>query len=99
MEKKLKIGFIGQGYVGKNYADNFQGRGYDVVRYDISPAYVSNREKIKDCDIVLIAVPTPTLPGKGFDDSILVDVLKIVGDGKCAVIKSTMKIGTTEKLQ
>lgn len=99
MEKSFKIGFIGQGYVGKNYADNFEERGYEIVRYDISPAYISNKEKIKDCDIVLIAVPTPTLPAKGFDDSILIDVLKFVGNGKCAVIKSTMKAGTTEKLQ
>ncbi len=29
----MKIGFIGQGWIGKNYADDFEHRGYRVVRY------------------------------------------------------------------
>ena len=30
----MKIGFIGQGWIGKNYADDFDARGYAVVRGD-----------------------------------------------------------------
>ena len=96
--KKLLCGFIGQGFIGKNYADDFEQRGYDVVRYAREEPYVKNKDKIKDCDIVFIAVPTPTIP-EGFDDSILQDVLKLVGEGKTAVIKSTIIPGTTKKLQ
>lgn len=94
----MKIGFIGQGWIGKNYADNFEDRGYDIVRYGMEKEYVGNKEKIKDCDIVFIAVPTPTTP-EGFDYSIVESVLPLVGEGKVAVVKSTILPGTTEQLQ
>ena len=97
MEENLTIGFIGQGFVGKNYADDFEERGHNIVRYDIE-SYKENKDKIKDCDITLIAVPTPTTP-EGFDYSIIDDVLNLIGDNKIAVIKSTIKLGTTKKLQ
>jgi len=93
-----KIGFIGQGWIGKNYADNFEDRDYEVVRYGLEKAYVNNKKKIKDCDIVFIAVPTPSTP-KGFDSSILKQATRLVGEGKIAVIKSTLLPGTTEEIQ
>jgi predicted dinucleotide-binding enzyme len=31
--KKPLIGFIGQGFIGKNYANDFEKRGYEVIRY------------------------------------------------------------------
>lgn len=97
MEKKL-IGFIGQGWIGKSYADDFEERGYQVIRYSIDEPYINNEKKIADCDIVFIAVPTPTTP-TGFDDSIIRKVIKLVGRGKIAVIKSTILPGTTESIQ
>jgi len=96
--KKPLIGFIGQGWIGKAYADNFEERGYQVVRYALEKQYVKNKDKIKQCDIVFIAVWTPTTP-KGFDISIIESVLPIVGDGKTAVLKSTILPGTTTELQ
>ena len=97
MKKDLLIGFIGQGFIGKNMADDFQDRGFKVVRYS-KEKYKENKEKIKDCDFVFIAVPTPSTP-KGFDDSILRSTLDLVGKGKTAIIKSTIKVGSTEKYQ
>ena len=97
MSKNPKIGFIGQGFIGKNYADDFETRGYDIVRYDIN-GYEAGKDKIKDCDIVLIAVPTPTTVN-GFDDSIIQEVLALIGKDKIAVIKSTLQVGTTIKMQ
>ena len=94
----MKIGFIGQGWIGKNYANDFEARGYDVVRYALEEPYRSNKELIKTCEIVFIAVPTPTTP-EGFDDSAIRTVLPLVGRGKIAVIKSTILPGTTETLQ
>ena len=96
--KNMTIGFIGQGFIGKNYADDFERRGLSVVRYALEPQYAANKEKIAQCDIVFIAVPTPTTP-QGFDDSILRTVLSLVGAGKTAVIKSTTYPGTVKKLQ
>lgn len=94
-----KIGFIGQGWVGKNYADDFERRGFDIVRYSIEEKYVGNKDKIKECDIVFIAVPTPSTPDNGFNDSILKGTLKLIGDKKIAVIKSTISLGMTEAIQ
>jgi len=93
----MKIGFIGQGFIGKNYADDFEARGFDVVRYSTEEPYVANKDRIAECDIVFIAVPTPTTP-EGFDDSIVRKVLKLVGKGKTAVIKSTVIPGSMEAI-
>jgi nucleotide sugar dehydrogenase len=95
---KKKIGFIGQGWIGKHYADDFENRGYSVVRYAREKKYRDNQEKIKECDIVFIAVPTPTTAER-FDDSIVREVVSFVGDGKTAVIKSTILPGTTVSIQ
>lgn len=95
---KPLIGFIGQGWIGKAYADNFEHRGYEVVRYALEKPYVQNKDRIKDCDIVFIAVWTPTTP-RGFDTSVIESVLPLVGKGKTAVIKSTVLPGTTAELQ
>jgi UDP-glucose 6-dehydrogenase len=96
--KKPTIGFIGQGYIGKNYADDYERRGYEVVRYSLEPAFVGNKEKIRGCDIVFIAVWTPTTP-KGFDISIVQSVLPLIKKGGIAVIKSTIVPGSTVALQ
>ncbi len=95
---KPLIGFIGQGYIGKNYADDFEKRGFKTVRYALEEPHISNKEKIAGCDIVIIAVPTPTTP-KGFDDSIVRKSIALVGKGKIAIIKSTILPGTTRTLQ
>lgn len=94
----MTIGFIGQGFIGKAYADDYDARGFSTVRYAKEEPYAANKERIRDCDIVLIAVPTPTTPN-GFDASIVEEVLGLVGKGKIAVIKSTLLPGTSEKLQ
>ena len=96
--KKPIIGFIGQGYIGKNYADDFEKRGYAVVRYALEEPYISNKDAIKECDVVFIAVPAPTTP-KGFDDSIVRSAIKLLGKGHVAVIKSTLLPGTMESIQ
>ena len=96
--KKYTIGFIGQGWVGRNCADDFENRGYPVVRYALEQPYVENKDRIKECDMVFIAVPTPTVDGK-YDDSILRSVVKLVGKGKSVIIKSTVVPGATESIQ
>jgi len=104
-KKKPLIGVIGQGFVGGSYSDDFEKRGYTVVRYALEEPYVQNKDAIADCDFVFIAVPTPTIPSttKGgsptFDASILKKTLAHVGKGKSAVIKSTITLGTTKALQ
>jgi len=96
--EKPTVGFIGQGFIGKNYADELEGRGYTVVRFALEEPYRQNKHKIKNCDIVFIAVPTPTTP-KGFSDTIVREAVSLVGEGKVAVIKSTMLPGMTMEIQ
>lgn len=97
-ETRPTVGYVGQGFIGKNYADELEGRGYTVVRYALEEPYRQNKDKIQHCDIVFIAVPTPTTP-TGFDDSIVRQAVSLVGDGKVAVIKSTMLPGQTMSIQ
>lgn len=92
------LGFIGQGFIGKNYADDFERRGFVVVRFSLEEPYIKNRDQIGKCDIVFIAVPTPTTPS-GFDDRIVREAVKLVGLGKTAIIKSTVLPGVTESIQ
>jgi nucleotide sugar dehydrogenase len=94
----MTIGFIGQGFIGKHMADDFVARGYEVVRYALELEYRENKERIKSCDIVFIAVPTPTLP-TGFDMTAIESALSLIGTGKTAVIKSTLLPGATKRLQ
>jgi UDPglucose 6-dehydrogenase len=98
MNNKLNIGFIGQGWVGKNYADNFENRGYKIVRFGLEPIFHTNKDLIKKCQVVFIAVPTPTTVS-GFDSSIVDSVIHLVDEGGIVVIKSTMSIGESRKIQ
>lgn len=95
---KEKIGFIGQGFIGQNMADDFVERGYQVVRYAKEEPYKNNLGELKKCQLVFIAVPTPTKP-TGFDSSILEEVLGLLEAGTKVVIKSTILPGTTTRLQ
>lgn len=98
MKNMPKIGFVGQGWLGKHYADLFDVMGYTVVRYSKEEPHTKNKEKIAECDIVFICVPTPSTKD-GFDDSIVHEAVALVGKGKTAVIKSTILPGTTRAIQ
>lgn len=95
---KPTIGFIWQGWIWKNYADEFEERGYKVVRYGLEEEYVNNKDGILNCSIVFIAVPTPTTI-KWFDISIVKSCLELINPWSSVVIKSTLIPGTTEILQ
>lgn len=105
----MKIGFIGQGFIGKNYADDFERRGQTIVRYGLQSEYIGNKEKISECDLVLIAVPAPTLPTTElrddghpkvrFEDTHIREGVGLTKPGAIVVIKSTMPPGTTLSIQ
>lgn len=92
------IGFIGQGFIGKSYADFLEESGHAVIRYSLEPAYEKNRDAIRTANTVFIAVPTPTTP-EGVSVSIVESVLPLTKEGATVVIKSTVPPGTTELLQ
>ena len=70
----MNIGFIGQGFIGKNMANDFEQRGYPVARYDIGE-YRANLPQVQQSDVVFVAVPTPTIDRK-FSGDILLDAVK-----------------------
>jgi UDPglucose 6-dehydrogenase len=92
------IGFIGQGWIGKHYADDFEARLYEIVRYSLEEPYIQNKEAINQCDIVFVAVPTPTTPD-GYSYAPVENALQNVKKGATVVVKSTLAPGTTQKLQ
>ncbi len=61
--KKPSIGFIGQGFVGKAYADDFENRGFTTVRYSLEEPYRANKEK-------MIATKTTIVNSKGINISL-----------------------------
>jgi len=95
--QKARIGFIGQGFIGKNYADDFERRGLSVIRYAQETQYIGNKEAIAECNIVFIAVPTPTTP-TGFNLSIVESVIPYTKVGATVVVKSTISPGSTKHL-
>lgn len=100
LPQKTKIGCIGQGWVGRHIADEFEARGFAVARYAKETPYNSeeNKKQIAQCDVVFIAVPTPTT-SNGMSDSIVRSVIPYVGKGKIAVIKSSVLPGMTDAIQ
>jgi len=106
---KPTIGFIGQGFIGKSYADDFERRGYNVVRYALGPEYAANKEKLQECDVVLIAVNAATvpagstrddgLPAVRYDDTNVRSTPALARPGAIVVIKSTLPPGMTESIQ
>ena len=104
-----KIGFIGQGFIGKSYSDDFEARGFEVVRYSLDPEYINNKDLLKECETVFIAVnaatkPSGTLRDDGhpktfFDDSNIKSCIPLTAVGTVIVIKSTLPPGKTIEIQ
>ncbi len=93
----MKIGVIGQGFVGGAYSDALEKQGCELVRYSLEAQYKGNKEKIKDCDTVFIAVPTPTIE-REFVTTVIEEAIVLTKPGAVVVVKSTVIPGTTRKL-
>jgi UDP-N-acetyl-D-glucosamine dehydrogenase len=93
----MRIGVIGQGYVGKTFSERAIISGHNVIGIDNNLRKISNNKNSKypifadygpvsECEIIVIAVPTPLDSGGKPDLSILTKV--------CMDIKSVLKPGT-----
>lgn len=94
--KKSKVAILGYGYVGKAYHKVFPDAYiYDYHAKDLKAEY----ERVNECDLAIICVPTPTSDdGLSCDTSIVEEILEWL-ETPLILIKSTVKPGTTEKLQ
>ena len=95
----MNIGIVGYGFVGRRLADLF-GCVHKVTIYDKAlPGYssASQREALNSCDVVFVAVPTPTGPdGLSCDLTQVHETLSWIKVPTC--IKSTVPPGTTESV-
>lgn len=107
MEKDVKyynsIGVIGHlGMVGGTTYRYFQELGYEVNGFDVAMEGDKDEaeKKVHNSDLIFICVPTPFDWDKGgFDGSIVAGVVSGLPEGAVAVIKSTIPVGTIDRLQ
>jgi len=90
MGRFLRIGVIGQGFLGGNLSDVLEARGFSVIRYSLELEYRINLWKIKRAQVVFVCVPTPTTKD-GFDCSIVESVIKATRGDAVVVIRSTVE--------
>jgi len=97
----MKIGIVGNGFVGnaiyQNFKDKVECKVYDVR---IHRCYDSIEDVVK-CDIVFVCLPTPMLENGECDLSYVLEFfrnVKTTNGNTIFVIKSTVPIGTTKKV-
>jgi UDP-glucose 6-dehydrogenase len=91
----LRVGVIGQGYIGGNLSKWLEIKGVDVVRHSLSD---DHSKEIGECDLVFVAVPAGTEFGSSFNDRVIMDVLGLVKAGSVVVIKSTVPEWVLKKI-
>ena len=100
----MKIGIVGQGYVGTAVKTVFE-KHYDVETYDLDrdKCSVDYLEDIVELsNIIFVCVPTPMKKDGSCDTSIVEGVVNEIDDvditDKIVAIKSTIPPGTTNRL-
>lgn len=94
MENKKGVAIIGFGKVGQSYHKMFpEAVVYDPYYKDV--AY-SSKEKVNDCELAIICVPTDSRKGQ-LDMSIIDDVVAWV-ETPLILIKSALQPGTVDRL-
>ena len=93
------IGVIGHlGMVGGTTYRYFKDSSQEVYGFDLRDQ--KDKKKAFSSELVFVCVPTPYhWDGRGYDGSIVEKVLKMIPEGRTVVVKSTVSIGTTDKLQ
>jgi UDPglucose 6-dehydrogenase len=95
----MKIGIVGYGYVGRHLEQIFSRNDSPTVVFD---KYIGMKNtpplkrEINSCDLVFVAVPTPSLQNGGCDISAVEEVVQWVTPPMC--IKSTIPPGTVRRL-
>jgi UDPglucose 6-dehydrogenase len=100
-----KVGVVGaRGWVGRSMMQLFpHAKGYDsgIGQGHIAGEFVKSIEELGDCNFVFICVPTPQKENGQCDTSIVDDIahkLHRVNQDSILIIRSTVEIGTTERL-
>ena len=97
MMARKRIGIIGMGYVGTAMHRFFECH-YDMVAYDPGKNLPATKDDINACDLVCVCVPTPPGADGSCDTSIVEDAIRWIA-APLILIKSTVEIGTTDRLR
>jgi len=97
----MKIGIIGQGFVGNAIYQKFKNY-YDVKTFDIKGMMHCNsrKEETMSCDIVFVCLPTPMNQDGSCHTDIVEEAvadISTLSKGNIVVIKSTVPPGTVAK--
>src|SRR5690606_3819832 len=99
----MKIGIIGQGFVGNAVYQKFIEK-YKVLTYDIDKTRCNSTtdEVVGQCDYIFMCLPTPMSSNGACDTSIVRKVLhqisSLVDERRTIIIKSTIPPKTTAEL-
>jgi len=83
---------------GKSYIERIQNRQINLLLKN--GVFVSNFEKIKDCDVILICVPTPLknkIPDLSFIKKTIISIKMHLKLGQLLILESTSYPGTTRE--
>ena len=100
MKTKMKIGIIGNGFVGNSIAFGFSPT-HDIKGHDKNPKRNLNTiEEVLECDYIFVAVPTPMHKDGSISLSIVERALQEISEknkkrNNVIILKSTMIPGTT----
>ena len=111
--RKIKVGVVGVGYVGKALAQALLSSGFKTYGFDINPDKLGeinhqkftrayNVEQLENCDIVCICVPTP-LDGKRQPDLRLLikacnELAALKTKKQLVIVESTVAPGTLRNI-
>jgi nucleotide sugar dehydrogenase len=97
----MKIGIIGQGFVGNAIYQKFS-KYYNIKTYDLDLSKCnSSKEEVLQQEIIFVCLPTPMNQDGTCNISIVEQVISDINNTsntQIAVIKSTIPPGTTEQL-
>lgn len=102
----MKIGIIGQGFVGSAIKSGLENY-YEILTYDLdtSKSNSTHYQVVSKSDIIFVCLPTPMRSSGKCDTRILEKEIKQISDeskeqktSPVLVIKSTIPPGTTERL-
>lgn len=94
---KKTIAIIGYGYVGKAFAEMIKNH-YQVLTFDPNLESSATKEEVNKADLGVVCVPTPIKKDGLCDTSIVEQILEWL-DAPVILIKSTVAVGTTERLK
>ena len=98
MMKKLKVGVIGNGFVGEAISFAFSSVS-NVFIYDIDPLRsINDLKSIHNCDFIFVCVPTPMFEDGSQDLSYVENTFTNANNNPIYILKSTVLPGTTNNL-